>query len=156
MREQLSESVKKHEGFQNKAYRDSLGVLTIGYGFNLERPDAKEILAKVGAELEPVRSGVQTLTESQCLAILEFCIEESLGYVEKLVPNWNDLPGQCRIVLAEMVFQLGPSKFAKFKQMLAAIARLDYHKAAVEMLDSMWALQCPARAGELARRMRKC
>lgn len=156
MRNLLIASLKLHEGFREKAYRDSLGILTIGYGFNLERGDAVDVLAKVGAELEPVRSGIQSLTEPQCMAILEFCVEESIGYAKGLVKGWNELPEKCRLVLAEMCYQLGPVKLGRFRKMLDAVEKGDYKKAAVEMLDSMWALQCPSRAQSLARVMRKC
>ena len=36
MSDKLIERVKKHEGFETKPYKDTVGKLTIGYGRNLE------------------------------------------------------------------------------------------------------------------------
>ena len=38
------------EGFRSKVYKDSLGIKTIGYGFNLEQSGAKQIMAKYGLD----------------------------------------------------------------------------------------------------------
>ena len=40
------------EGFKSKAYRDSRGLYTIGYGFNLEQSGAKQIMAKFGLDYD--------------------------------------------------------------------------------------------------------
>ena len=38
----LKERIKKHEGFVNKIYKDSLGFATIGYGHLVTKADTYE------------------------------------------------------------------------------------------------------------------
>ena len=39
----LKERIKKHEGFVNKIYKDSLGFATIGYGHLVTKADTYRI-----------------------------------------------------------------------------------------------------------------
>ena len=56
-------------------------------------------------------------------------------------------------VLTNMAFNLGPTGFAGFRKMLAALVAGDYFKAAEEILDSKAARQLPARYERLANAM---
>jgi hypothetical protein len=46
-------------------YLDSEGIETVGAGFNLRRPDARERLAEVGADFDAVFSGAQQISQTQ-------------------------------------------------------------------------------------------
>ena len=39
--EALKAQLRAHEGVRDRAYRDTRGILTVGVGFNLARPDAR-------------------------------------------------------------------------------------------------------------------
>jgi lysozyme len=54
-----------------------------------------------------------------------------------------------------MAFNLGGSKFRKFKKMFAAIKKQDFDLASQEILDSKYAKQVGARANELAEIMQR-
>lgn len=41
-------------------------------------------------------------------------------------------------MIVDMVFNLGPSKFSKFRKTIGAFERLDFGMAADEMVDSQW------------------
>ncbi|WP_414717526.1 hypothetical protein [Steroidobacter sp.] len=53
-----------------------------------------------------------------------------------------------------MAYQLGTNGVTNFKRMCAALRIRDYSAAAIEMLDSTWAKQTPARAKRMAEIMR--
>ena len=53
-----------------------------------------------------------------------------------------------------MAFNLGAPRLAKFHNMRRAIAADDWQQAAAEALDSKWAGQLPARAADIAGRLR--
>jgi len=130
--ENLITRIKKHEGFRSKVYKDSLGVLTIGYGRNLEG------------------NGV---TEEEADYLLMNDIETARKQIEKNFP-WTIQMDYARWgVLLEMLFQLGLPKTLKFKNTLAAMQRGDYTAAAAGMMDSLWAKQTPERVKELAKIM---
>ena len=55
-----------------------------------------------------------------------------------------------------MVFQLGTQGVRNFKKMILALEEKDYFEAHVQMLDSRWAKQTPARCTELSEIMKQC
>lgn len=132
MRQRLIESVKDHEGFRARAYQDTEGVWTIGYGTNLEVLEIDSELAEKWL-LEKLAS-----------------IERSLADVE----GFNGCSAVRQDVLVEMAYQLGVSGCLAFEKMWDAIRRAAWIEAGDEMLDSKWAKQTPGRARQLARRMR--
>ena len=48
-----------------------------------------------------------------------------------------------------MGFNLGLTRLLKFKKFLAALEKKDYETAAIEMMDSRWAVQVKGRANRL-------
>ena len=58
-----------------------------------------------------------------------------------------------RSVMVNMNFNLGLTRFMKFKKMLAALECRDYEEAANQMLDSKWANQVGERSVRLAKKM---
>ena len=128
---QIRDDLRRHEGVRHKPYRDSLGVLTIGIGRNLERGLSKE--------------------EIEYLFLCD--IANVQNQVTKLAV-WPKLSDDRRAVLFNMAFQLGFRGLLNFRRMLDALGADDYERAADEMLDSRWAEQTPERAHELAAIMR--
>jgi len=132
-RERLINSIKTHEGKRNRAYRDSEGWLTIGYGHNLDdRP----------------------LTDDVVELILEHDVEDAIAETRRALPYFDSHDETRQEVIVEMVFNLGRTRFLGFVKMLAALERGDYKTAADEMLDSRWHRQVGIRAETLEERMR--
>ena len=141
--ERLMESVKKHEGYRNKVYLDTLGKRTVGVGHlcvedfweddkEYEEKFLMEILAE---DLQNAIKGARELKEEyDCTDIDEIAQE----------------------IIVEMVFQLGKTGVSKFKNMWKALAEKNYIGASYEMLDSRWAKQTPNRAKNMANQMKAC
>lgn len=127
--------IKRHEGFRRFPYKDTLGVLTIGYGFNLDSWMA------YGISIEEAN------------ALLETKIEQAELEAD-LLPGWDDCNDARRAVLIDMVYNMGLKGIRGFRKMLSAVEARDYQTAAAEMLDSKWARQVQTRATELADMMR--
>ena len=125
----LLEDIKKHEGFVEHVYDDSLGIPTIGYGFaikdlTLDEDIAEEILIR---KLEKLKRN----------AIARF--------------KWlEDMPVEVQEVILNMCYQLGVTGTSKFRKAISALQEGDWEEAANEMLDSLWARQTPNRAKELS------
>src|SRR3990167_3629629 len=128
----ILEDLRRHEGFRDKPYRDSVGKLTIGYGWNLDAVPMQKSWAEF---------------------ILLSQVEEAISDLRKF-GFWGRLNDERKAVVANMRFQLGPTRFRGFEKMIAALERDDYKAAADEMLDSKAAKQTPNRYHELAGRMR--
>ena len=127
----LYDSIRRHEGWRDKAYQDTEEIWTVGYGRNLQE-------LRIDKEL-----GEKWLAED---------IETAVRYAKRF-PEYDLLSEARQCVLVEMVFNMGPSRVAGFKNMLAAIREGEYEEAAIEMLDSKWARQVGRRARRLAEQM---
>jgi lysozyme len=130
--EKLKRQIKSDEGFRQFPYRDIVGKLTIGYGFNLD---------DVG------------LSEHESEHILSLRIAQIMNRLR--VYSWFNLlcPDRKNVVI-NMSYQMGVSGMLKFKKMIKGIIENDFEKASNEMLDSKWAKQTPHRAKRLADIMR--
>ena len=125
----LLESIKRHEGFRDRVYDDSLGIPTIGFGFAI-----KDLV----------------LDEDIAEKILLRKLEDLMLRVNKKFSWWSKSPDIVRDVVMEMCYQLGVSGFSKFKKTIDHLENRRYGKASAEMLDSKWAKQTPNRALELS------
>ena len=128
---ETAEMIKRHEGYNDRVYLDTVGVPTIGWGHAL-----------LPGSYVPVGVSLQFFDEDFREALRNYA---SLG----LNLNWTR-----RAVVLDMIFNLGLPRFLKFKKFLTALKSGSYEQAAAEMLDSKWARQVGDRAVELANMMR--
>jgi GH24 family phage-related lysozyme (muramidase) len=149
--------IRKHEGCQYTAYDDSLGVRTVGIGFNLTRKDAKPRIEAMGLDYDLVYQGRVKLADAHCNALLNVDVEDAIDMARALLTNFNDQPDDVQLVIVDMIYNMGGPRFAKFEKTLAALEADDYCKAAIEMRNSKWAEQVPNRAAaDIAIMMRHC
>jgi lysozyme len=129
----LIDLLKKHEGFRPKPYRDTEGILTIGFGRNIEN------------------SGI-TIEEAEILLMNDIALVQSQA-IENF-PWFHDLGQARRDAVLSMIFNLGLHSFLGFKKTISAIASGEFEIASKEMMDSKWATQVGSRAYELSEMMR--
>merc|ERR1712126_38026 len=72
----------------------------------------------------------------------------------RLYQDFDRLPSEVQLIIADMMFNLGYSRLSRFRKMKAAVQRRDWNAAANEMMDSRWYHQVGRRSSELVRRMR--
>ena len=140
--DKLIESVKKHEGFRDVVYRDTLNKRTVGFG-HLCVEDHWEDGKKYDKEyLEKI------LKED-----LQYAINQGEGMCQDL-----KISDDAKFLIIEMIFQLGSAGVQKFRKMWEALTEdpPNYFEAHVQMLDSRWAKQTPNRAGEMSEKMQSC
>ena len=136
----IKDRIKKHEGYRDIIYTDSLGYKTIGYG---------HLVIEDG-----FIPGVQ-YSKKELEEVFEKDFAIAVQGANKLVGDF-DIDDDAFGVVVEMCFQLGFPRVLKFKFFLAALQKQDYEKAAEEMLLSKWHEQTPARCQELSNIMRSC
>jgi len=155
----IRDRVIQHEGKKPVKYLDSKGVPTVGVGFNLTRSDSSELLKKVGANPDKIKSGKSALTDNQINALLGNDLLKAKNDAQtlssadgstNLTKSWQKLPLQVQGVLTEMVFNLGKKGVSKFNNFLKYIASNNFAQASKEMLHSEWASQVGNRANTLA------
>lgn len=107
--------LRTEEGFRSAAYRDSKGLLTIGYGCNIDAGWSKG-LADV---------------------VLQYQLNEARKALEQF--DWfNELDDARQSVLLDLAFNMGTDKLLHFPRMLAAIQAKDWPSARAELLNSKW------------------
>ena len=128
--------IQKHEGYREEVYLDTVGVPTGGWGHAFH----------VGSTLpKHIWENVFTYDFNRFKVERERLIEEY---------NLHDLDHVRRLVLIDMLFNLGPKGVRGFKNTLKYIQEGNYEQAASNMLKSKWASQVKSRADILARQMK--
>ena len=141
--EQLRKELEVDEGVKYEIYNDHLGYPTFGIG-HLVRDSDPEAGAALGT---PV-------TEDRVIEAFNQDVETVLNDCTILYRDFNDLPEEAQLIIANMMFNLGRPRLSKFKGMKAGVDARDWKKAADEMIDSAWYRQVPNRAGRLVTRMK--
>ena len=137
--DRLLQSVKKHEGYRNKVYLDTLGKRTVGVGHLC---------------VEDFWEDDKEYSEEMLMNILKDDLKNAIEGAERLLKDCRILDSLAKEIIVEMVFQLGETGVSKFKNMLKALKEgPDYQTAAIEMLDSKWAKQTPNRAAAMSAEM---
>ncbi len=128
----LLSDLRRDEGWRESPYRDSLGFVTIGYGFLIDERKPVKLPKEVGD------LWLAVVAEEKWLALLD------------AAPWIASQPDDVQRALGNMAYQLGVTGVLAFRKMLAALRDGDRAQAAIEALDSEWAKQTPERAYRVA------
>lgn len=132
---ELIAQLKVDEGCRLTAYKDTVGVWTVGYGH---------------AYVEPGTVWTQAQAEAQLIED----VREHNAKLAKALPWIATLDPVRRRVLQNMAFNLGVAGLLGFKNTLEMVRTGKYAQAADNMLLSKWAGQVGNRAKRLAEKMR--
>ena len=141
--DQLREELKIDEGCKYEIYLDHLGLPTFGIGHLILDSDMEH-----GQE---VGTPVSEDRVNECFAN---DVETVLSECKKLYSNFELLPEEVQLIIANMMFNMGYPRLSKFKGMRAGVDAGDWNRAADEMVDSRWYQQVTNRADRLVNRMR--
>ena len=129
---EMKEQLVLHEGLRLKPYKCTAGKLTIGIGRNIED---------------------NGISKQEAYMMLDNDIARVEAELASRYDWFSRLDHVRQGVITDMVFNLGISRFSKFKKTIAAIESSNYKVAAKEMLDSDWARQVGNRAKVLSKQM---
>jgi lysozyme len=141
--EQLRKELEIDEGVKYAIYLDHLGLPTFGIGHLIIDSDA-ENGSPVGTEVSESR--VQQAFEADVLSVILDC--------SRLYDDFDVLPEEVQLIIANMMFNMGRTRLSKFKGMKRGVDSRDWNAAADEMVDSKWYRQVTNRADRLVQRMR--
>ena len=142
-KDQLREELAEDEGCKFEIYLDHLGLPTFGIGHLVTENDPENG--------QPVGTPID---EERVRQVFSLDIAVTLDECKVLYDDFDDLPEECQLVIANMMFNMGRPRLSKFKGMKAGVDARDWNKAADEMVDSRWHDQVPNRAKRLVKRMR--
>lgn len=141
--DQLREEIAEDEGVKYEIYLDHLGLPTFGIG-HLVRDDDPEHGEPVGTEV----------SEDRVNECFDKDVEIVLSDCRQLYDDFDELPEEVQLIIANMMFNMGRPRLSKFKGMKRGVDARDWDAAADEMVDSRWYKQVTNRANRLVERMR--
>ena len=141
--EQLRKELELDEGCKHETYLCSQNVVTGGIGHMITEWDDEKYL-EVGVEIP----------DEQVKAWFDKDIETVLSDCELLYDDFDHLPEEAQLIIANMMFNLGYPRLKKFVKMKAAIDQRAWNEAANQVIDSNYYRQLPNRAGRLVKRLR--
>jgi lysozyme len=131
----LIEQLKLHEGVESHAYKDHLGLTTIGVGRCIEE-------------------GSLGLSDDEIAYLLANDIARCEQEIAERYPWFDDLDDVRQDAIIDMAFNLGITRLSQFQNMLGALSEGRFDDAAAEALDSKWARQVGQRAQTVAAMIR--
>jgi len=140
--DKLREELKEDEGCKNEIYLDHIGLPTFGIGHLVTEWD-QEYEKEVGTEV----------SEDRVNNCFQVDIWGTINDCKVLYSNFDELPEEVQLILANMMFNLGRPRLTNFVRMREAVNKGDWQEAKIQMLDSKWANQVPNRANRLSERM---
>jgi len=141
----LQDEIANDEGVVYETYHCSLGHLTGGIGHLITEWDEEFYEQPIGTKV----------SHEQINDWFTKDINTTLRDCKDIFPDFDTLPSEAQLVIANMCFQLGRPRLSQFKKFIAAVNNADWIKAAEEMEDSRWHKQTTARAERLIARIIK-
>ena len=141
--DKLRKELERDEGVRYEIYLDHLGYPTFGIGHLITKYDPERGVS-VGREISNER--VQAAFQNDIAIVLTDC--------KKLYIEFEYLPEEVQLIIANMMFNMGYTRLRKFKGMKRGVDARDWETAADEMVDSRWYNQVQRRADRLVVRMR--
>lgn len=143
LRDRVEALIKADEGLRLKAYKDSRGIWTIGYGYNLEAHG-----------YTPTHAAAVRWTKEKAEREFDAAFERCLASLDKNFPRWTTLDPARQAVAVSAMYQMGVGKVLQFAPTIKHIAAHEYEDAAQHMEASAWGRQTPNRVKRLAAMMR--
>ena len=142
-KDKLREELAEDEGCKFEIYLDHLGLPTFGIG-HLVKEDDPEHGQPVGTPVDEER--VRLVFSLDIAVTIEDC--------RSLYDDFDELPEEAQLIIANMMFNMGRPRLSKFVGMKREVDARRFDAAADEMVDSRWHDQVPNRAKRLVKRMR--
>ena len=136
------ENLKEEEGCRYTVYPDTLGIMTIGIGRNIEANPIEHLLG---------RKHIKTITEQEVHILFDDSLKTAL---ESIQIDLKVHPHDVQYVIISLTFNMSWNRFSKFKATLDALARHDYKFAAQRLKLSKWYGQVGNRGPKLVEMVR--
>mgnify|MGYP000067557212 FL=1 len=141
----LQDELANDEGIKYELYLCSENHLTGGIGHLITEWDTEYYDMPIGTKVP----------NEQVNDWFEKDIKVTINDCKIIFDNFDNLPEEAQLVIANMCFQLGRPRLSKFKNFIAAVKDEDWQRAGDEMQDSRWYKQTTNRADRLIARITK-
>mmetsp|Transcript_58894 Transcript_58894/g.81727 ORF Transcript_58894/g.81727 Transcript_58894/m.81727 type:complete len:172 (+) Transcript_58894:27-542(+) len=133
--------IEQAEGYRPCMYKDSMGIKTICYGFNLQKGDAQQEVEAVGGNYQDLLNG-GCLSQSQCTQLLQDDVNTAASEENSIFGS------QCQCitnVLTDMTYNLGEGGMRSFTTFNSYIEQHNWSAAASDIRGTLWCRQVGSR-----------
>jgi len=127
----LREMLIRHEGWKKKPYPCTAGEMTIGVGWNMDDvplpPDVASYLRMNGS-----------ITDAMVARLLVISTDTAERQARAIFQDFPKFSERRQAALADMIFNLGSTRFLKFKKTITAVKCGDWEEAARQINDSAY------------------
>ena len=106
--------------------RDPLERMTVGRGFDVNRPEAGEMLTRVGLDPAAVRSGRMPISDAQMNDLFDLTLDAAVDLAERRVRGFAGMAPEQQWALLELIVWLGPDgadgAFAELEELSTPLA----------------------------------
>lgn len=151
-----SEFTKEREGFSEKVYTDTVGVPTIGHGFNLKASKTKQVLNALGFDVKKLLAGQQKMSREDADKVFNVLYsnaknEASMVYGDQA---FQSAPESVQDIVTDMVYNMGAGAVSQFKPTLDLIKNGKYNEAADRLTKTKWYKQVGVRSKAIVKELR--
>lgn len=107
-------------------YKDSKGIPTIGYGFNLQDSANKKFLQSLGVNAD----ALLFITDAHAQKLLEYTTKRAIEDTKRSLPKYSSLSDTQKRVAIDLMFNSGYTVFNKFSGFKRALQAGDMKTAA--------------------------
>jgi lysozyme len=129
----LRKQLIRHEGLRLLPYRDTVGLLTIGCGRNIE---------------------ARGITEAEAMFLLDNDIDLCVRQLTAKFIWFQELDSIRQRAMVDLCFNMGIAGLSNFRTALAAMGRDDFDAAANAFQDSAWFRQVKSRGPRVVHMIR--
>ena len=111
--ERLGELMERLEGVRFKSYKDTKGLVTVGYGFNMDANRAKQIWDNLDImeDFDDVYNRDEEISHFTATILLEYfwakCEKTATNRCRMLDIDYSSLPEWHKFILADIVYNTG-------------------------------------------------
>ena len=146
--------IKQGEGFRACTYKDTKGIKTVCYGFNLERgATAKNAVSAAGGDYNSLING-GCATQSVCNKLLDKEVQSARSTVRSQYGSISCPAAQA--VVVDLAYNLGGGGLAQFKKFKANIQAKNWNGAAAELANSSYCRQVGSRCTRNQKQIKSC
>jgi hypothetical protein len=88
--------------------RDPTKRMTIGFGFDVNRSDASELMRRVGLDPSAARAGRVPISDAQMNELFDLSLDAAVGVARDRVPGFAKMTPERQSALLELIVWLGP------------------------------------------------
>ncbi len=117
------EMIKRHEGLSLRAYKDTKGFLTVGYGHKIDADSPEDI--------RKLKEG-DSITTERANQLFEFDFNDNLSAAQK-IPGFFKATKKQQAALIDLTFNMGPNFIDNFPSMGKALESGNFEEAARQL-----------------------